>query len=134
MCNKEVIGDKNLMSKYKKKLIGVLVFIGIIVFIIALIFINKDFQEFVLSSISEEETTYAKGYSDKAWDEVKINDTFEKVLKLLGEPLKIYKANDGSFSYHYTYQGPRDTNYRIRAIFFNKEGRVIEKLKEFYVD
>ena len=111
-----------------------MVIVGIVTIIIALFFLNQDFKEFVLSSISEEETVYAKGYSDKAWNEVKINDTKERVIQLLGDPLKIYKSDDGSSSYYYTDQGPKDTNYRMRTIIFNKEGRVIEKVREFYVD
>jgi len=122
------------MSIYKKIYTGLMVVLGILALLIALVFLNPDFQEFVLSSISEEETIYAKGYSYKSWKEVKINDTVDRVLYLLGDPLKIYKSADGSFSYYYTCQGPKDTNYRIRAIIFNNKGRVVEKIREFYVD
>jgi hypothetical protein len=111
-----------------------MVVLGILALLIALFFLNPDFQESVLSSICGEETIYAKGYSYKAWKKVKIDDTIDRVLKLLGKPLKIFKSDDGSSSYYYTYQGPKDTNYRMRAIIFNNKGRVIKKVREFYMD
>jgi ferric iron reductase protein FhuF len=90
------------MSIYKKIYTGLMVVLVILALLIALVFLNPDFQEFVLSSISEEETIYAKGYSYKSWKEVKINDNVDRVLQLLGDPLKIYKRTDGSSSYYYT--------------------------------
>jgi hypothetical protein len=123
------------MKTFRKFILVTLIAVAtIIIIFFALFFLNKDFQEFVLSSIYEEETIYAKGYSDEEWKKVKTNDSIDSVVQLLGKPLKIYKSEDGSFSYYYTYQGPKDTNYRMRVIFFNKEGKVIEKYREFYID
>lgn len=106
----------------------------IVLLLVALFFINYDFKEFVLASFVEEETVYARGYSDKAWKEVKINDNINRVIQLLGEPLKKHRCDDGSISYFYSDQGPKNKSCRVRIIMINKDGRVIEKVREFYVD
>ena len=77
------------MSVYRKFFLVAMVIVGIVSIIIAFFIFNQDFQEFVLSKFYEEETIFANGYSIKAWKEVKINDTTERVIQLLGEPLKI---------------------------------------------
>jgi hypothetical protein len=123
------------MKPFKKLFLIISITISIIIILFFSLFcLNKGFQEFVLSSISEEETIYAKGYSDKAWKEVNINDTIERVVKLLGDPIKIYRRDDGSSSYYYSDQKTGRSNYKMRVIIFNKEGRVKEKYREFYID
>ena len=107
---------------------------GIIVGFIALFFLSNDFQESVLSSIYDEETVYAKNYSSKAWGKIGMNDPLKKILDLLGEPLEKDNEKDGSTTYFYSKQGPKNTNYRVRILVFNHEGNVIEKIEEFYLD
>jgi hypothetical protein len=83
----------------------------------------------------EEETIYSSGYSIQAWKSVKVNDTIEDVKKVLGEPLFKAIGNDGLIRYFYSKPGHKDTNYRVRIIVFDKdEKKVIQKIREFYLD
>ena len=75
--------------------------ISIIIIFFALFFLNQDFQEFILSLVYEEETVYAKGYSLKNWKELRINDTVEKVIQLIGEPLDRDKVRDDYIVFYY---------------------------------
>jgi len=123
------------MKTFRKFILVTLIAVAaIIIIFFALFFLNQDFKEFIFSSTVEEETVYAKGYSIKAWKEVKLNDNIERVIQLLGEPLKKDKSDDGAFSYFYSDQGPRNKSCRVRIIVFNKEGRVLKKIREFYID
>ena len=124
------------MKIYKRLISFVLVLIcASLIIIIALFFSNADFQEFVLSNLYQEETIYAKGYSPKHWKRIKLGDSREKVLKILGEPLKkLLNRKDEARAFFYSSQGPKNTNYRVRSIIFNESGMVIEKNNYFYLD
>ncbi len=90
--------------------------------------------ETILSMFYEEETIYASGYSWRAWSEIRIGDTEDRVVKLMGEPLYRNQGADGRKFYSYSIQGPRNTNYRMRGISFDNSGRVRKKKAGFYFD
>ncbi len=124
------------MKLYKRVLSIVLVLIFTsFVASIALFFFNTDFQEFILSNLYREETIYAKGYSPELWKSIKLGDSREKVLTILGQPLDKFLNKRGEVTaFYYSSQGPKNTNYRVRLIIFDESGIVIEKNNYFYLD
>lgn len=92
-------------------------------------------QEYILGYFFDEETIYGDKYTYKAWKSVKFGDTIDSVMLKLGEPLdKINEPNNNELCYHYSKQGPKDTNYRRRIICFDSTKRVKDIIQEFYLD
>ena len=123
------------MTTFRKYFLLTSITLIVIIFVLlALFFLNQDFQELIISLTVEEETVYAKGYSLKSFKQVRINDSADKVIHLLGEPLAKDKVRDDHVVFYYSEQGPKDTNYRERKIVFNREGKVKKIIREFYID
>lgn len=89
-----------------------------------------------LSLIFHEDTEYAEGYSDTAFQGITKGMTRSQVINALGEPLVYWDYGDDKqnnrrrLSYS---RSPGDTHYRIRTIVV-KDDRVEEKRVEFWVD
>ena len=89
---------------------------------------------FLLSRLFQEDTVYAEGYTDEGFRQVHIGMSETEVRQLLGDPLETYMPRQGvnRTSLQYS-RSPGNTHYRIRAIFI-RDGRVISKKVEFWVD
>jgi hypothetical protein len=77
------------------------------------------------------DTEYAPGYSEEAFRAVEIGDSREEVLCLLGQPLRVYGLNGDVLSYSIS---PSGSNYLVRAIVLDSEGRVMEIRSQIYWD
>jgi len=82
----------------------------------------------------KEDTVYSPKYSDNAFKQINIGMSEAEVKRLLGEPIETYPPDKwrDSKSLRYSHS-PGDTHYRIRNINV-KDGIVISKYSEFYVD
>jgi hypothetical protein len=90
----------------------------------------------IWSSMFEEDTVYAPGYSDASFRKVANGMSESELKSLLGDPLSLYPAykNRGQdwTSWCYT-KSQNSSHYRIRSVRI-KENIVIGKHAEFYVD
>ncbi len=77
------------------------------------------------------DTEYAPGYSEDAFRAVEIGDSSEEVLCLLGQPLRVYGLNGEVLSYS---RSPSGSNYLMRDIVLDSEGRVAEIWSQIYWD
>ena len=89
---------------------------------------------FIWGKLVQEDTVYSPGYSDSSFKQITIGMPEREVKRLLGEPIKIYPPDESNDRTKLCYSlSPEDTNYRIRAINI-KDGRVVSKYSEFYLD
>lgn len=91
-------------------------------------------QERILMLFYEEETVYAEGYVETSWNKIKLRNSMDHVIKFLGPPLVKNIDKDGRTYFHYSKQGPKNTNYCVRIIVFDPENKVETIVKEFYLD
>lgn len=83
--------------------------------------------------ISRTDTEYALGFSHRAFLKISPGMTPMEVEQQLGPPIKKYVVRKtGETGWKYS-QTPSDASYRIRIVFF-RDGRVSERLSEFYSD
>lgn len=77
-------------------------------------------------------TEYAPGYTESAFLAVQIGDSRERVIELLGEPLRV---GDDSVGETLIYsRSPTHKHFRLRTIALDGEGRVRTVYREFYWD
>lgn len=99
---------------------------------------------FLWSLLSDEDTVYAPGYSDRSFRQVQIGMTAGEVLTRLGEPISRYHLtgqplNDWSRSFPiesvcWQYScSPSDSNFRMRYVYV-KNGKVVGKRTGYWVD
>lgn len=79
----------------------------------------------------QEDTVYAKGYSDWRFRMVKVGMNMHEVESLIGPPLGGWDGG-GWFTQRWS-MSAHDSHYRFRAINFTN-GRVAGKQTGFYVD
>jgi hypothetical protein len=77
------------------------------------------------------DTEYASGYSEEAFRAVEIGDSKEEILSLLGQPLRVYGIDGEVQSYS---RSPSGSNYLMRDIVLDSEGRVVEIRSQVYWD
>jgi len=77
------------------------------------------------------DTEYAPGYSEEAFRAVEIGDSREEVMCLLGQPLRVYGLGGEVLSYS---RSPSGSNYLMRDIVLDSEGRVVEIWSQLYWD
>ena len=82
-----------------------------------------------------EDTSYAPGYSEEAFESIRIGDEELRVRTTLGEPLdEAVLEMQGQTSKHLDYTlSPSSSNYRQRTIVI-VDGRVLEKVAGAYLD
>ena len=80
----------------------------------------------------QEDTEFAKGYTDASFRDLSLGMTSAEVLRRLGEPLDTLRLDGGRISWRYA-RSKADHSYRVRAILFEGD-RVIQVFHEFYVD
>lgn len=84
-------------------------------------------------AIGESRTVYARGYSDAAFKAVRMGDSEERVLQLLGPPVQKFDYPiSPDFTWAYTVDRfSKSHSYRRRQVRFGRDGRVIET-QSFY--
>ncbi len=85
----------------------------------------------LLSAVLGDDTVYAEGYSDAKFRQVALGSSQQEVLSILGPPLGT-GVHNGESILRYA-RSAHDSNYHVRVIVL-RDGRVSEKLHEFYVD
>ena len=85
----------------------------------------------LLSALLGDDTIYAEGYSDVKFRQVALGSSQEEVLSILGPPLET-GVHNGESILRYA-KSAQDSNYRVRVIVL-RNGRVLDKRHEFYVD
>lgn len=84
------------------------------------------------------DTEYAPGYSEAAFRSVRIGDSREEVIALLGEPLFVHSVGvEGTETWgewlRY-FWSPSSENYLVRQFMLDSEGRVVKILRKVYWD
>ena len=77
-----------------------------------------------------EDTEFAADYSAFGFWSVREGMTTDEVVARIGQPLERVHLDDELWRYS---RSPSDTNYRSRSIRV-RDGRVVERRAEFYVD
>jgi len=80
-----------------------------------------------------EGTVWSPGFSEKAFSKIKINMTSTELGSLLGEPLRKDCGENNCF-WIYTWQDSGTADFDQRWVVLNKENRVIEVRKSFFID
>ena len=87
-------------------------------------------------ALLDEDTVYARGYSDAGFRHVAPGMSREQVRSLIGAPQKewpIEATNGGpDLGARWSYS-PGDTHFRCRVLLF-RQGVVVKKHSEFYLD
>ncbi|HWN94204.1 MAG TPA: hypothetical protein VNT99_04165 [Methylomirabilota bacterium] len=87
-----------------------------------------------LVTTGQHSTQYAVGYGDAAFANVRLGMTREKVLQLLGEPLKRYEVYWPDYGWSYAQPASSSGHYHLRDIRFSQDGKVTDVFKVFYFD
>ena len=77
------------------------------------------------------DTEYAPGYSETAFRSVRIGDSREEVLQVLGQPLRVY-GSEGEVEVLSYSRSPSGSNYLMRDIVLDSEGRVVEIRRQIW--
>jgi outer membrane protein assembly factor BamE (lipoprotein component of BamABCDE complex) len=83
-----------------------------------------------------DDTIYAAGYSGGAFREIRVGQSQQEVLALIGEPLNRSLSWDDRREYwYYSRHGTRFDNYWNKIVVFDAfKGRVVSKVDELYSD
>jgi len=81
-----------------------------------------------------EGTVWANGFSEQAFNKIKIGMTMEQTASILGEPLR--KDNDCSNQCFWTYawQDTQTADFDQRSVVFSNQKQVVEIRKGFFID
>jgi hypothetical protein len=121
--------DEGKMNKTKKVIILLLVVISII--LIDRCFINGLIGT-IEGIITSEDTVYAGRFNEKLFKKIKIGDSKERVISLIGNPLRKYFVNNVE---HWWYSvSPSSGSFFKRAVEFSGDGKVTEIQHYFYLD
>ncbi len=78
-------------------------------------------------------TEYAPGYTESAFLAVQIGDSRERVIELLGEPLRVHEWDTIGETLIYS-RSPTGKHFRLRTISINSEGYVRQVHRIFWFD
>jgi hypothetical protein len=81
-----------------------------------------------------EDTVWAPGFSVKSFEQARLAMDKTEITKLLGEPLRKDCGEDGECFWVYSWQATGTDDFDQRWVVFNKEGRVSELRKGFFID
>lgn len=89
---------------------------------------------FIWSRMFQEDTRYSEKYSDAAFRKVHPGMTQTALTELLGPPLRTYSpTSERDMTTLWFSESPNDSHFRVRSVDL-RDGIVIHKLSEFYVD
>ena len=81
-----------------------------------------------------QDTVYAAGFSERAFEHVKFGQVEDEARRILGDPLD-HKVFGEKEYWYYSKAGPRFKNYWNRIVVVDLRTRkVVEVFKEFYTD
>ena len=81
-----------------------------------------------------QDTIYATGYLERSFQNLRLGQSQEEVLAILGEPLEMHSNSSGEKFWRYSGRGSKYPNYWIRIVVFGPSGRVVKKFSELYSD
>jgi len=90
--------------------------------------------DFILPSVMSDGTQYASGFDESRFRELQRGASMGEVKRALGEPLLQKTFADGETVFYYTRQQDERDNYRLRNVVFDRSGRVVRRVAEFYID
>jgi hypothetical protein len=94
-------------------------------------------HEVIWDLLLTDDTVYAAGYTDEAFNAVTLGMSEQEVVHRLGPPLDLpyfpERANDAWDKGMRWTKSAHDSHYKCRVVLF-RNGRVSEKHAEFYVD
>lgn len=90
-------------------------------------------QGYLLAPIRKPDTEYAPGYTEKGFREVRLGQTRDDVIALLGQPLHKRSVRKGAAEGWLYSQSPGSRDYRYREIQF-ADGLVTHRIHYYYVD
>src|SRR5262245_14258904 len=87
-----------------------------------------DFADTVdcLLTTGGHKTRYAPGYSDFAFNRVRLGMSRSEVLDILGEPLERYAPWQPDFAWRYSVPATNTGHFHLRELRFSPEGLVID--------
>jgi hypothetical protein len=98
--------------------------------------------EAILPLLDPGDTEYSSGYREETFLSIFPGTAEEEVASALGppflkksfsEPLMREAFPEGSSVWYYSHHGPASKSYFVRAIEFDGRGRVVRKLRGYYV-
>jgi hypothetical protein len=81
-----------------------------------------------------EDTVWAPDFSVANFEMVRLKMDESEVSSLLGQPLRKDCDKNGECFWVYSWQASGTDDFDQRWISFNREGKVIELIKSFYID
>jgi hypothetical protein len=124
------------MPKLRRIAIVVLAFLGAAVVANRLLPEGLTGLALSIAFSGEEVTKYAPSYSGFTFWRLRTGSTQEEVVRRLGEPLEKSEGTYGGkrlLFWKYT-TSPTKSHYHQRWLIFGNNGRVEEKVSEFFVD
>ncbi len=80
-------------------------------------------------------TTYSLGYNSSAFSRAECGITKSDLVKLIGEPFAKHEQDEvGEQLWTYSKQSSPTSDYDYRAIIFDRDGHLKQKICEFYID
>lgn len=81
-----------------------------------------------------EGTVWATGFSEEAYDKIKIGMTTEQVYSILSEPLRKDTDCSNRCFWAYSWQDTQTADFDKRSIVFGYQKQVVEIRKGFFID
>ena len=87
----------------------------------------------VLPLINTQDTEYAPGYTERAFDSLRLGASQDDVERQLGPPLQVW-SSFGCESWSYSRPATTRSNYYQRNVHFDSTGALVRKYRNFYTD
>ena len=113
-------------SKSKRLLIAGLVILPLLVLLLLVIVSGSHIRVI-------RNTVYSEKFSQAGFDSVAPGASVEQVKSILGEPLKIFKHDDGSMFYVYSRAKKMDIDFYSKQVIF-QDGKVVGKFSSLYYE
>jgi hypothetical protein len=90
--------------------------------------------EAVLPLISDHDTEYAPGFSERSFQALEMGIAQDVVKRKIGDPLLTKTFADGRVYWYYSRHGKSSKSFLTRILIFRDDGRLEARLAEFYMD
>ena len=87
---------------------------------------------FFVLFMGDDHTEYAAGYSETGFWSIQLGWNKIQVREAIGEPLVVHGGDTEEY-WRFT-RAPRDTNYFLRVVTFDRSGKVVSISGEYFVD